>query len=218
MASLLDLEDVSVEIGDRVLFRMVSASLSTGGLLVVTGESGVGKSTLLKAIMGDVAFGGTIAIGGVQRKQASPPRPREIAYLPQHPHLWEHLTVIGNLLLVRRTLLGETGVGARNTCLDLLSVLEVNELASRYPFRLSGGEQQRVAIARALAVDATVYLLDEPSTHLDGKRIHLVVQAITRLRESGKAVVVATHDNSLVGALQQAPLILVPAGLKESLS
>lgn len=214
---LLDLEEVSIEIAGRILFRPVSFSLSAGELLVVTGESGVGKSTLLKAIMGDVPFSGSVAVGGVRRNGASPPRPREVAYLPQHAHLWEHLTVIENLLLVRRTLLREARSSAKRICLDFLDVLEVDELENRYPFRLSGGEQQRVSIARALAADATVYLLDEPSTHLDHKRIHLVVEAIDRLRADGKAVVVATHDKSLVDALGQGgPLLLVPSGRGEA--
>ena len=208
------LHGVAVQFGNTTVFRDVSLKLARGEVAVVVGESGVGKSTLLRAIAGQGPFSGRIEIEGKE-----PPGPdddkatRGVVLVPQHAFLWDHLTAADNVALVRRIVLREARATAKKHARSFLEKLEVDDVAHRYPFRLSGGEQQRVSLARGLAAEADLYLLDEITAHLDPRRRESIAILLKDLAAQGKTLIVATHDRRFARELSERPLQLTEHGL-----
>ena len=173
--------------------------------MALLGPSGSGKSTLLQAVAGLVQpSNGEIWLGG--RRVASPttserPERRDVGTVFQNYALWPHLAVLDTVAYPMRRA-GQRRRPARAAAARLLELLGLDALAHRRPAELSGGEQQRVGLARALARDAGLYLLDEPTAHLDAHlREAFQGEVRARQRASGAAVVYATHDASEALAL-----------------
>ena len=172
-----------------------------GELLVVVGPSGCGKSTTLRLIAGvEPLSGGTISIGG--RPMANvPARERDLAMVFEAGALYPHLTASDNLrfgLAIRKMPAGEIDerVGAESR------VLRIGKLLDRLPRTLSAGQQQRVAIGRATVRVPSVFLLDEPLTHLDaGERIRLRTELARILRGLGATAIYVTHDQDQAMAI-----------------
>lgn len=181
----------------RALDR-VDLRVAAGETTALLGPSGAGKTTLLHAVAGFVApDAGEVRIGG--RAVASPagslpPEHRSVAVVFQHFALWPHLTAVENVAYPLRRK-GHAAAPARREALGLLERMDIGDLAGRRPAELSGGQQQRVGLARAVARDAAVYLLDEPTAHLDAAmRSALEEELTTRRRGTGAAALHATHD------------------------
>lgn len=194
------LRGVTKRFGERILFTDLTFDVEAGQLLVVTGPSGSGKTTLLRIIAGLIPFSGVIEVFG-RPVVAGIPIP-DLALIPQQPSLWEHLSALDNVALVRRLLFGEARPEARRKATEFLDMLEVLDAAGRFPRRLSGGEQQRVGLARGLATERPVFLLDEITANIDRERKKIVGQVVARLRDEGKTVVLVTHDPVIVDLLQ----------------
>jgi ATP-binding cassette subfamily C protein CydD len=199
----LAVRDLSVSRGDRLVLAGIHATFPRGRVTAVTGPSGVGKSSLVAAILGQLPAGG--AVGWVCDRDADPtprpPVPTEIAWAGQRPGLVAG-TVRENVALgvadpddalVRRALALAAADGV-----DPDLVLGVGGQG------LSGGQAQRVAVARAvhraLAVDCPLVLLDEPSSALDAATEERLARGIRALADQGRAVVVVTHRGALVRA------------------
>jgi iron(III) transport system ATP-binding protein len=179
--------------GAQVL-RDVSLSVRPGTLTAILGASGAGKTTLLRVIAGfEPADGGSVTLGDVvvdNGRRRLPPERRHIGYVPQDGALFPHLTVRGNaaFALPRRS--------RRGPFVDeILALVGLADLGSRYPHELSGGQQQRVAIARALASRPRLVLLDEPFAALDASlRATVRADVLAALRAVGTTAVLVTHD------------------------
>src|ERR1043166_5948333 len=206
------LKDVSVTFGETRIFTGVSLNLRRGEVAVIVGESGAGKSTLLRAIAGQGPFAGTIEVAGKHPRDIE--TDFRVVLVPQHAFLWDHLTALGNVALVRRIVHNEPRSVAKERALAFLAKQEVSDLADRYPFRLSGGEQQRVSLARGLAAEADIYLLDEVTAHLDPRRRELIARLLADLPKEGTTLLVATHDRRFAQQLSDRPLELMPDGLR----
>ncbi len=209
------LDGVAIAFGKTLVFQDVSLTLSRGCVAVIAGDSGVGKSTLLRALAGQCQYTGTIRIDGqnvgCRLKEAQHCR---IVLVPQRAFLWDHLTAGENVALVRRLVHGDARTCAKDASLRILKALEVDDVANRYPFRLSGGEQQRVSLARGLAADADIYLLDEVTAYLDPRRREQIGLLFRRLAKDGKTLVIATHDRQFALQMSDHPLELTQNGLR----
>jgi ABC-type Fe3+/spermidine/putrescine transport system ATPase subunit len=167
-------------------------------MLALLGPSGSGKSTLLHTVagfsnprVGEVRLHGELV---ASPELSIPPERRNVAMVFQNYALWPHLTALDTVAYPMRRR-GVRRADARREAGEILARLRVGDLAHRRPAELSGGEQQRVGLGRALAGDAALYLLDEPTAHLDTHvRGVLLEELVTRLRETGAAAVYATHD------------------------
>ena len=173
--------------------RGVSCTLRAGMLVALTGPSGSGKSTLLHLMAGlDTPTGGAITWPGLTGSPAA--QPGLIAMVFQGPSLLPPLDVAENVALPL-LLAGCPPEQARLRAVAALHDVGLDELATRLPEELSGGQAQRVAVARALATRPTVILADEPTGQLDSVHAQqvtdLLLQTATRL---GAALVVSTHD------------------------
>ena len=197
MTPVLSLQAIgkAFEPGAPVL-QDVSLRLEAGALVCLLGPSGCGKTTLLRLIAGfETPDAGTIHLGGQQVSRPGhvvAPEKRRIGMVFQDYALFPHLTVAQNILfgLFRRP------ATHRNRRLaDLLQMIDLEDMAGRYPHELSGGQQQRVALARALAPDPQLLLLDEPFSNLDvNLRRQLRQEMQEVLRRTEMTTVLVTHD------------------------
>ena len=180
MRDAMKLEHLSKSFDNRVVLRDVCAELPATGLVCVTGPSGVGKTTLLRIVVGlEDADGGSVK-----------GRPEHVSMLFEDDRLLPWLDVCGNITLA--------GAG-RETAGDVLAELGLADRLYARIGELSAGQARRVALARALAFEAPVLVLDEPTARLDDESAALVTAAICKRAERA-LVLVATHDARLKAA------------------
>jgi ABC-type lipoprotein export system ATPase subunit len=176
---------------------------SRGELVAVVGRSGSGKSTLLHVLGGlDRPERGTIEIGGTRidaldERGLTAVRRQQVGFVFQAFHLLPELSGLENVLLPAQ--LARDGVHAAPRARDLLASLGLEDTAQRLPTTLSGGEQQRLAVARALINDPALVLADEPTGNLDEASGARVLRLLRGAADSGRVVVLATHDASATG-------------------
>jgi sulfate/thiosulfate transport system ATP-binding protein len=175
------LDDVSVDVPD-------------GSLTALLGPSGSGKSTLLRVIAGlEEPDSGEVVIGD-QLATDLPPQRRNVGFVFQHYAAFKHMTVRDNVgfgLRIRKRPKAEI----RQRVDELLSLVQLDGFAERYPAQLSGGQRQRMALARALAVEPRVLLLDEPFGALDARVREELRDWLRRLHdEVHVTTVLVTHD------------------------
>ena len=195
MTAALSLDGVSRHLGGKIVLDNLSLDLEAGGCLVLAGESGSGKTSLLRLIGGlDRADRGRISIGGVMVENGNglyvPPEKRGLGMVFQDFALWPHVSALENVALA------VPGRGdQRRRARDLLERLGVGACATRLPATLSGGQQQRVGIARALAAQPRLLLLDEPFSSLDLEtRETLRTELRSLITESGLTALCVSHD------------------------
>lgn len=200
MTAVLRCRGVSVDRGKARTVQDVDLELSSGESLALLGPSGSGKTTLMYAIAGflDVATG-EIEIEGTSIStpvHTVPPERRPVGLVFQNYALWPHLDATETVAYPMR----RSGTSRRNAATEagrLLDLVGIGDLGHRKPAELSGGQQQRVGLARALARDASVYLFDEPTAHLDASaKVSIQQEILSRRRETGAAAIYSTHDSA----------------------
>lgn len=178
--------------------RFDDVDVAQGGVLLLRGASGSGKSTWLALAAGLLSPGGgdmTVAgqsLAALGRVAGDAWRARTIGFLPQKLHLSAALTVHANLAIAQWAA-GQAQDDARIR--DALTALGVNELAARKPAQLSGGQAQRVALARAVLLQPQVILADEPTASLDDDAARQALELLqATAKRQGATLVIATHD------------------------
>jgi NitT/TauT family transport system ATP-binding protein len=201
MTALLQLRDIWVEYGDKIVLERVSLQLAEGSFVAVVGPSGAGKSTFLRLVLGQEAptRGQVLLDGRPMRAECGPDR----GVVFQRYSVFPHLTALGNVLFgiecaqapVAARLFGAKRRAARDLAVEMLAAVGLEHSLGVYPAQMSGGMQQRLAIAQALVKHPRILLLDEPFGALD-PGIRLDMHAlITRLwQEHGLTIVMVTHD------------------------
>jgi sulfate transport system ATP-binding protein len=168
----IDVRGLSKRFDGIVALDGVDLSVGNGELLALLGPSGSGKTTLLRIIAGlEQPDAGALRIDD-RDALGLPPRARHTGFVFQHYALFRHMTVFANVafgLSVRPRSERPSRAVIAERVNELLSLVQLDGLAARYPAQLSGGQRQRVALARALAVEPRVLLLDEPFGALDAK-------------------------------------------------
>lgn len=195
---ILAVAALTVRLGGTDVLSRVDVSVAPGEVVALLGPSGSGKTTLLGAVAGFVTIsGGEIRISGEivsAPGHTAPPEERSIGFVFQSYALWPHLTARDTVAFPMEVA-GMRRDAARERAAALLESLGVADLADRRPSEMSGGQQQRVGLARALARDAALWLLDEPTAHLDGVTRRAVEEIVaTGRRQRGAAAIYATHD------------------------
>ena len=189
----LVVERLAVPFGAGAGLTEVDLDVCSGARLAIVGPSGVGKTTLLRAIAGlGPATAGRVFVAG-RDVTALPPERRNVVYLHQTPVLFEHLSVSENVAFPLRIRHTPDGV-VRARVADALGAVRLAGLERRAPHALSGGQRHRVALARAIAARPAVLLLDEPLSALDPALLEEVRASIVAAQqESGAAMVLVTH-------------------------
>jgi putative spermidine/putrescine transport system ATP-binding protein len=180
--------------GDQVALEHLDLEIGEGELISLLGPSGCGKTTALRIAAGfEIADSGTVSVGGTDITH-QPAHKRNMGMVFQSYSLFPNLTVALNIdygLRTRRIAKPER----KRRVDEMLELVQLGSMASRYPHQLSGGQQQRVALARALAVEPRVLLLDEPLSALDAKVRASLRDEIRHIQtEVGITTLFVTHD------------------------
>jgi polar amino acid transport system ATP-binding protein len=184
--------------GDNPVLRGVSLDIDEHEVVALIGPSGCGKSTLLRCIdllepidSGAIVFEGEdISWPGYDVNAAR----RNIGIVFQSFNLFPHRSVIANITLAPRKVLGLSRDVAELRAMELLTRFGLADKAGDYPDRLSGGQQQRVAIVRALAMQPKIMLFDEITSALDPELVGEVLNVIRDLKDAGLTMMLATHE------------------------
>ena len=197
-SSLIEMRDVSKHFGDFQALKDVSLDVKLGERVVICGPSGSGKSTLIRCINRLEAHeAGEIIVDGVTLTTSQERLDKirgTVGMVFQQFNLFPHLTVIENLTLGPRRVLGLSEVEAKERAMLYLERVQIPDQADKFPRQLSGGQQQRVAIARSLCMEPRIMLFDEPTSALDPEMIAEVLDVMTELANSGMTMIVVTHE------------------------
>lgn len=196
---LVQLKDVVKEYGSgEVLFKAVdhvNFEIEEGEFVVILGQSGAGKSTILNMLGGmDVPTSGSVIVDGcdvakMNDKQLGKYRADKIGFIFQFYNLIPSLTSYENIALVKSIV-----KNARDPE-ELLALVGLSGCRNKFPAQMSGGEQQRVSIARALAKNPKILLGDEPTGALDSETGVIVLELLQKLcKEEKRTVILVTHN------------------------
>src|SRR3712207_3964404 len=197
-AESLRIEGLHKSFGRIEVLRGIDLSVAEHEVVCLIGASGSGKSTLLRCInllepidAGRVVVGGEeVTAPGVDVNRLR----RRIGIVFQAFNLFPHMTVLGNVTLGPRRVLGRPRAEAEAAAMELLERFGLAEKRDEVPDRLSGGQQQRVAIVRALAMEPQLLLLDEVTSALDPELVAEVLDVIRELASGGMTMLIATHE------------------------
>jgi len=196
--SALALEGVRKSFGANEVLRGIDLALEEEEVVCLIGASGSGKSTLLRCVnLLEPLDAGRIVLHGeeITRRGVDVNRVRQrIGIVFQAFNLFPHMTVLRNVTLAPRDVLGLPRAEAEERALELLARFGLEHRRDEYPDRLSGGQQQRVAIVRALAMRPELMLLDEVTSALDPELVAEVLNVIRELAEGGMTMLIATHE------------------------
>ena len=200
MEQILDSKEIALKISNvsfsykkgTKAISCLNLEVQKGSFTTLLGESGCGKTTILKLISGflqpDV---GLIEIDGVNQNRIEPDK-RKIAFVFQNYALFPHLTVKQNILYGVKNKKNENNY---NIFEDTVKSLNLDNLLNRYPHELSGGQQQRVALARSLVLNPKILLMDEPLSSLDTKLREKVRDELKEIQQKLKITTIyVTHD------------------------
>ena len=207
----IEVQNVTKTFGPFKALEAVNLKVGTGELIALLGPSGSGKTTLLRIIAGlEVPDGGEILFHG-EDARAKRAKDRNVGFVFQHYGLFRHMTVFENIAFGLRVKPKQTRPNKKelnDKVHELLKLVQLDWVASRYPSQLSGGQRQRIALARALAVQPKVLLLDEPFGSLDAKVRKELRQWLRKFHdELGITTIFVTHDQE--EALEVADKIVV---------
>lgn len=207
----IEIRNIHKQFGDFQALGDVSLDIHSGELIALLGPSGCGKTTLLRIIAGlEIADSGTILFSGEDTTHVHV-RERQVGFVFQHYALFRHMTVFENVafgLRVKPRAERPSEEQIKKKVHDLLSLVQLDWLADRYPSQLSGGQRQRIALARALAVEPKVLLLDEPFGALDAKVRKELRRWLRRLHDDlNVTTIFVTHDQE--EALEVADRVVV---------
>jgi cell division transport system ATP-binding protein len=201
--TIIKLQGVDVFQQKHLVLSSVNLHIDKGDFVWLIGQTGSGKSSLLKVIYGDIAIGnGEGHAGGYDLKKLStkdvPFLRRKLGIVFQDFQLLTDRSVEDNLKFVMRA----TGWTDKNLItertLDVLEKVGLRSKVKKMPHELSGGEQQRVVIARALLNDPEIILADEPTGNLDPDTSEEIVLLLKQISQSGTSVLIATHDYHII--------------------
>ena len=195
---MIHVKNLKKSFGKLEVLKDISVDIKEGEVVVLLGPSGSGKSTFLRCLNQlEVATDGLIVVDGqeITDKHTDINKAREnIGMVFQHFNLFNHKTVLQNIMLAPGELKLMTKDKAKEKGMQLLERVGMVDKADAYPVQLSGGQKQRVAIARALAMEPDVMLFDEPTSALDPEMVGEVLAVMKELAKGGMTMVVVTHE------------------------
>ena len=196
---MVEVERLTRYYGDFCAVRELTFAVAPGEVVGLVGPNGAGKTTTLRCLVGIIRpSDGTIRIAGHDLLREPLAAKAALAFVPDEPHLFAHLTVLEHLRFIGR-IYGTEDVDSRSAA--LLQEMELTDRAGALPDELSRGMKQKLAIACALLHDPAAILLDEPLTGLDPGSIRRMKRTILDRARGGAAVILSSHLLGLVEEL-----------------
>jgi len=199
---MLTIKNLSKKFQNKIVLNEINLSVAKGEIAVLLGQSGVGKSTLLRVLSDlETPDSGQIILNGKVLNLNTANQDHLVGMIFQHFNLFEHLTVEQNITLALTEVAHKTKVEAKKIAQTLLKQYGLDTFANASINKLSGGQKQRLAIARTLALNPQILCADEPTSALDPLLTNYVAQTLQELARQGLIVLIASHDVALVNAL-----------------
>ena len=198
------IKNVSVFQENQTVLSDVSFELEKGELAFIIGRTGSGKSSLLKTLYADLPLRlGEISIAGYNlssiRKKDIPMLRRKLGIIFQDFQLFEDRSVAEKLIFVMKATGWKDRTKMKKRLAEVLIQVGLGSVDSKMPHQLSGGEQQRVVIARALINEPLLLIADEPTGNLDPEVSDGIFKLFLEINKSGTAILMATHDHTIIG-------------------
>jgi cell division transport system ATP-binding protein len=201
--AIIKLESVDLFQMDHQVFSNISLSINKGEFLYLIGETGSGKSSLLKALFGEIkSSAGNITVSTFNLNTISakeiPLLRRKLGIVFQDFQLLTDRNVFDNLEFVLKATGWSDKIKIADRIDEVLDSVHLTGIKEKMPFELSGGEQQRAAIARALLNHPEIILADEPTGNLDPKKSEKIIELLQEINAKGTTVLIATHDYAMI--------------------
>lgn len=221
--TVITLKNVDIYQPKHLVLANVNLKIDKGEFVFLIGQTGSGKSSLLKIIYGDLHIAsGEGMVAGFDLKKLNE---REVPYLRrklgivfQDFHLLTDRTVEKNLEFALRATGWKDKALINNRMLDVLEKVGLRSKLKKMPHELSGGEQQRVVIARALLNNPEVILADEPTGNLDPETSEEIVLLLKEISRSGTAILMATHDYQIIRNMPSRIIKTINGALQDDVS
>lgn len=209
---MLSVKHLKKKFGKNTVLKDISFDVNEKDIIAIVGPSGSGKSTLLRCLnMIEKPNDGKIIFEGsnlVNKKTNLPLVREKIGMVFQQFNLFDHLSVLDNLMLapVKLKVMGEGS--AKRKAMMLLDEIGLKDKADSYPSSLSGGQKQRVAIVRTLMMDPDIILFDEPTSALDPEMVGEVLDLIKMVASENKTMIIVSHEMNFVKSIATRILFL----------
>ncbi len=197
------LDKVNIKQNDKVILSNISLSINKGEFVYMIGKTGIGKSSLLRILYGDLKIGeGEANVMGINlnkiKDKKIPYLRRKLGIVFQDFKLLSDRSIEKNLIFVLKATdwRNSSEIGVRIE--EVLKMVKLKDVRNKFPHQLSGGEQQRVAIARALLNKPELVLADEPTGNLDPATSIEIMQLLKDIHNDGTTILIATHDYEII--------------------
>ncbi len=192
---MLELRNLTKRFGNKQIFSNYDLVIPEGKIVAIVGQSGGGKTTLLRMLAGlETIDSGTLIYNGQTLPLEELEKRHLLGFVFQDFQLFPHLSVLENLILSPIKTQNMSRSDAEDKARKLLDTLGLANHATAYPFSLSGGQKQRVALARAMMIDPEIIGYDEPTSALDPELRKEIEKLILENRATGITQIVVTHD------------------------
>ena len=204
---IINIEGVNIQQMNHKVFSNISLKIEKGEFLYLIGDTGSGKSSLLKALYAEIKVSnGNISVADIDLTQIKhkevPSFRRKLGIVFQDFQLLTDRTVADNLEFVLKATGWENKKEISNRLNEVLDSVHLNGVKEKMPYELSGGEQQRAAIARALLNHPEIILADEPTGNLDPEKSEKIIKLLQEINAKGTTVLIATHDYLIIKKYQ----------------
>ena len=200
---IINIEGVDLHQRNHKVFSNITLKIEKGEFLYLIGATGSGKSSLLKALYGELAVDtGNLSITDVDltkiKQKEIPTLRRKLGIVFQDFQLLTDRTVEENLSFVLKATGWKNKKEIADRIDEALESVHLNGVKDKMPYELSGGEQQRAAIARALLNHPEIILADEPTGNLDPAKSEKIIELLKEINTKGTTILIATHDYSII--------------------
>ncbi|MGY8951227.1 MAG: cell division ATP-binding protein FtsE [Flavobacteriales bacterium] len=200
---IISINNLHISYNENVILKNINLNINKGDFIYFIGETGSGKSSLLKSLYKGVDISeGTISVGEFNlntiKKNKIAYLRRELGIIFQDFQLLSDRNIYKNLDFVLRSTGWKDKHKIKNRIIEVLETVHLTDVEKKMPYELSGGEQQRVSIARALLNHPKIILADEPTGNLDPAKSKSIIETMKEINLNGTTIVIATHDYSII--------------------
>ena len=208
---MIEFKKTSLNIGHRKILKNVNFKIEDGSFTIITGDSGAGKTSLIKLLLGALKpTSGDVLINNIAINKLKPSLiqtlRRNIGVVFQDSKLIPSKSVYENILFPLQVL-GVNEQTSNKQVTKLLKAFSLTHIKNQLPSTLSGGEMQRVALARAIVNNPMTLIADEPTGNLDEKNTIVMVDLFKQINKNNKSIILTTHDKNLIKQFPNANII-----------